>query len=211
MRASLKTFLGSHDLSTEGAGTKESPSPMQAINLAMSGRLSDNTPPTMSRVIGCWFMCEGDGLPHAIVNSRQWKDALLDAPGTGLMLEQERLSLVLDWLWGTVLPHLQAIADELGLGAAWESFLQYRNADGLPDTIYEDVLLGGIVDHSATATLTFNIKHNPEYATSEATGAALMVAEKCYEVGDTPAYNQAWDIFAPHAVLASLCKVRPPQ
>ena len=43
------------------------------------------------------------------------------AAGTGREREEERLALVMDWMWGTVLPDLQSVADQGGFGAEWRT------------------------------------------------------------------------------------------
>ena len=43
------------------------------------------------------------------------------AAGTGREREEERLALVMDWMWGTVLADLQGVADQGGFGAEWRT------------------------------------------------------------------------------------------
>ena len=102
-----------------GLGSEESACSIAAINLALAGELTDNIPACMSEVIGNWIIPIQDAMPDEIRNSQQWKALLPLAAGTGLEMEQERLAVIMDWMWGKVLPTLQPVADESGFGAQW--------------------------------------------------------------------------------------------
>ncbi|MDE2099409.1 MAG: hypothetical protein KGL39_19310 [Patescibacteria group bacterium] len=90
-----------------------------AINLALTGRLEDDIPDCMSNVIGKWIIPMQDSISSEMRNSARWKSLLVRAAGTGRQHELERLAIVMDWMWGTVLPQLQPMADEHGFGDAW--------------------------------------------------------------------------------------------
>jgi hypothetical protein len=109
-----------------GLGTKESACSIAAINLALTGNLTDRVPDCMSEVIGNWIIPIQDAMPSGIRNSRRWKSLLPLAAGTGRDMERERLELVTAWLWGTVLPTLQPLADENGFGGEWKQMTTHR-------------------------------------------------------------------------------------
>jgi hypothetical protein len=111
-----------------GLGNKENACSIAAINLALSGKLTDEIPACMSEVIGRWIIKVQDSMPDEMRNSVEWKSLLPLAAGTGRAKEQERLQIILDWMWGTVLPTLQPLADERGFGAVWRSMTEERTA-----------------------------------------------------------------------------------
>ncbi len=118
--ARLRDYLASHEVA-EGIGTEESACSVAAINLALTAELTDTIPMCMSKVIGQWMMIVQDEMPSEMRNSSGWKRLLPMAAGTGREREEERLALVMDWMWGTVLPDLQSVADQGGFGAEWRT------------------------------------------------------------------------------------------
>ena len=109
-----------------GLGTEESACSIAAINLALTGKLTDKIPHCMSEVIGRWIIPIQDAMPSEMRNSARWKSLLPLAAGTGRGMEQKRLGIVMDWLWSTVLPALQAVADRGGFGDAWLAMTTHR-------------------------------------------------------------------------------------
>ena len=114
--ARLRDYLASHEL-VVGIGTEESTCSVAAINLALTEKVTDAIPMCMSKVVGEWMMAVQDVMPSEMRNSSGWKRLLPMAAGTGRKREEERLALIMDWMWGTVLPDLQSLADQGGFGA----------------------------------------------------------------------------------------------
>jgi hypothetical protein len=127
-RIKLETYLASCVLS-RGLGRKESACTLAAINLAMSGELTDKIPACMSKVLGSAAVELQDAMPDEMRNSLRYKSLIPDMPGTGRAQEQERLSVLLDWLWSVVLPQLHIIAEKGGFGDEWRTMCQDRTAD----------------------------------------------------------------------------------
>ena len=123
----IADFLATHNLAS-GLGTAEKPCSIAAINLALTGRLTDDIPECMSPVIGRWIIGVQDTMPNAMRNSADWKALLPLAAGTGrdAALEQRRAALLLDWIWTIVLPQLQPLADANGFGDPWRAMLTER-------------------------------------------------------------------------------------
>ena len=121
----LKEYLDTHDLPA-GLGTEESACSIAAINLAMTGELTDDIPPCMSEVLGKVIIALQDAMPDDMRNSRRYKEWLPHAAGTGREREEERLAVLMDWLWDTVLPKLQPMADKLGFGLEWAAMCRKR-------------------------------------------------------------------------------------
>ena len=118
--ARLRDYLASHELA-DGIGTEESACSVAAINLALTAELTDTIPMCMSKVVGQWMIVVQDAMPSEMRNSSGWKRLLPMAAGTGREREEERLALVMDWMWGTVLADLQGVADQGGFGAEWRT------------------------------------------------------------------------------------------
>jgi hypothetical protein len=109
-----------------GLGTKESACSIGGINLALTGELTDEIPECMSKVIGEWILVVQDPMPFQIRNSKLWKSLLPYAASTGRTREKDRLTIILDWMWGTVLPSVQPIADEHGFSKQWDAMLREK-------------------------------------------------------------------------------------
>lgn len=111
-----------------GLGTEHEACSIAAINLALSGRLTDDIPPCMSEIIGRWIIHIQDAMPDSMRNSPEWRALLPLAAGTGREHEAERLDVIMDWMWATVLPTLQLIADKEGFGPQWAAMCKERTA-----------------------------------------------------------------------------------
>ena len=127
-RLSLEAYLATHTLPS-GLGNKESACTLAAINLAMSGKLTDKIPACMSEVLGRAAIILQDAMPDEMRNSLRYKSLIPDMPGTGRAQEQERLAILTAWMWGVVLPQLQPITDKRGFGGEWRLMCQDKTAD----------------------------------------------------------------------------------
>jgi hypothetical protein len=112
-----------------GLGDEHNACSIAAINLALSGKLTDEIPACMSEAIGKWVIVTQDSMPAALRNSHRWKTLLPLAAGTGREHERERLALILDWMWETALPVVQPLADDLGFGPKWQRMTDERSVD----------------------------------------------------------------------------------
>jgi len=125
IRSKLEHYLETHHL-PRGIGNKESACSIAAINLVISGELTDDIPDCMSKVIGRATIVLQDAMPDETRNSARYKSWLPTAVGTGREREQERLKILMDWMRGTVLPQSQALADENGFGDEWRAMCSER-------------------------------------------------------------------------------------
>ena len=126
-KAKLEEYLATHTLPS-GLGTKESACSIAAINLAMTGTLTDYIPDCMSWVLGRATMDLQDAMPKEMRNSEKYKALLPDMAGTGREYEQERLAIIMDWMWSVVLPKLQPVADKHGFGSEWQTMCNLKTA-----------------------------------------------------------------------------------
>lgn len=114
---------------TSGLGNdKHEACSIAAINLGMTGKLTDEIPDCMSLVIGRWIIRIQDAMSEEIRNSEEWKSLLPFAAGTGRELEKERLEIIMDWMWIMVLPELQEAADRGDYGKEWSDMCEVRTA-----------------------------------------------------------------------------------
>ena len=127
-RKKLEEYLATHDLPA-GLGSEEAACSVAAINLALTGTLTDKIPNCMSYVIGRWMIRIQDAMPSDIRNSQEWKFLLPLAAGTGRQYEQERRKIVVAWLWETVIPYFQSYADRIGMGDEWREMTEKRDYD----------------------------------------------------------------------------------
>jgi hypothetical protein len=181
-QASIASKLASMHLPS-GLGDEHSACSIAAINLALSGRLTDEIPDCMSEVIGQWIIVVQDAMPDDVRNSERWKSLLPLAAGTGRDRERERLKIILDWMWDIVLPSLQPLAGQHGFGKQWQKMTTERTAE------------------SANAAAM---------ATSEATvlTAAHRAAARAAEVAARVAAGvAAWANFDPCGLLERLIKI----
>jgi hypothetical protein len=126
-RAAIAAKLETMSLPS-GLGDEHAACSIAAINLALTGRLTDDIPACMSEVIGRWIITVQDAMPDAMRNSHEWKSLLPLAAGTGREHEYKRVALILDWMWGTVLPMLQPQADAGGYGPQWRAMCEERTS-----------------------------------------------------------------------------------
>jgi hypothetical protein len=81
-RKELRNYLSAHDLPA-GLGTEESACSVAAINLVLSGKLTDKIPDCMSGVLGAAILDLQDAMPDELRNSARYKAWLPSAIGTG--------------------------------------------------------------------------------------------------------------------------------
>jgi len=188
-----------------GLGDRHNACSLAAINLALSGRLADDVPDCMSDVIGQWIIGVQDAMPDEMRNSARWKDLLPRAAGTGKMHEAERLAVILDWMWGTVLPACQPLADSAGLGSEWRRMTTERThteaARAAACAAWAAARAVWVADAAARAAACA--------AWAEAACAAVCAAEAAARaVWPADAERAAaWDRFDPCTLLQKLVEV----
>jgi hypothetical protein len=201
-----------------GLGDEQSACSIAAINLALSGRLTDEIPDCMSEVIGQWIISVQDAMPDAVRNSARWKSLLPLAAGTGRVNEQERLKIILDWMWGTVLPSLQSLAGQQGFGAQWKKMTTKRTAEAATAAVAEAARVARAASRAAGATeatwaATWAGAAAARVAAARAAGmAAGMAARATREAGAAAevaevARAEAWADFDPCELLERLIRI----
>jgi len=202
-----------------GLGDEHSACSIAAINLALTGKLTDKIPDCMSLVIGRWIIGVQDAMPHEMRNSLRWKSLLPLAAGTGRDHEQERLALIMEWMWGTVLPTLQPIAELRGFGAAWLRMTTERTeaAAKLAAKLAEEAARVATTAVAATAWAAVWAAKAEAMVAKEAAVAATRVAEAAAvaaaawaadAAGGSLGAAAAWEQFDLYGLLHRLIEVK---
>jgi hypothetical protein len=187
-----------------GLGDEEAACSIAAINLALTGTLTDNIPPCMSEVIGKWIIKVQDSMPDDMRNSAQWKSLLPLAAGTGRAKEKKRLAIILDWMWGTVLPTLQPLADDRGFGTEWKRMTTERTRAAAEAAARAAARAAESVAWEAAREAA----HAVEAAEAEAAAwAAAEAAAWAAEAAKAAAWAAAWQTFDPCGLLERLINV----
>ena len=201
-----------------GLGNEENACSIAAINLALTGRLTDEIPDCMSEVIGRWIIVIQDAMPGEMRNSQKWKSLLPLAAGTGREKEQERLKIILEWMWETVLPSVQPLADQQGFGLQWQKMTTERtteSADAAADAAAEAATAwaGLAAAWSATeateaaraARATTEAARAATEAARAAAWSAAMVARAMVWAGAI--WDDVWANFDPCGLLERLVRI----
>ncbi len=203
--AQLSAYLDTHHIPS-GLGTKEEACSVAAINLAISGKLTDEIPDCMSEVIGRWIIRIQDRMPDELRNSSEWKRLLPLAAGTGREMESERRAIIIDWLFSSVLPLLQPYADEKGFGGQWRTMCQEQTFQASQSARRAAVAADAYAFDSAVAAVATAIL-------TDATGVDRVVAYAfdatiaCPVSRPVVSKDEFWEAVDPCGLLAKLTEV----
>jgi len=178
-----------------GIGDKENACSIAAINLALSGRLTDEVPTCMSKVIGEWVRDAQDAMPTEMRNSAEWKTLLPLAAGTGRDNEETRLDFIIEWMFVDVLPSLQRQADAGGFGAEWLAMTEQRTV--------EAACAAALAADSKNARLAYRAAISASRAVSMREGT-LAVNVARIVVMSLHTESDLWERFNPCGLLAKL-------
>ena len=204
VRAKLEDYLVTHDLPS-GLGDEESACSIAAINLALSGDLTDDIPVCMSEVLGRATIALQDGMPYHLRNSDRYKAWLPTAVGTGRDHEEARLAVLLDWLWAAVLPQLQGLATENGLGQEWRRMCNERTdaaAAAAHAAAPRALRAARAADAAALAADAAALAAHAAYA-ADAALAAARAARAAARAADA----NVWEAADPIGVLERMTKI----
>ena len=210
-RAKLEDYLANHSL-PRGIGEEDSACTVAAINLAISGKLTDSIPACMSEVLGKAAIRLQDAMPDDMRNSQRYKTLIPNMAGSGRSLEKERLAVLMDWMWSLVLPQLQSIADEGGYGEQWQIMCRKRTkkaaADAADAAYAADAAAGGAYDAATDAAAAAAVA--AARAAAHAVYAATDAADAVYAATDAAdAATDAADAAADTGVADFWSKVDP--
>jgi hypothetical protein len=200
-------WLADHPTLTEGVGTQEAACSVAAWNLALTGTLTDKIHDRASEVIGRWIITVQDRCPPEHGRGHpEWLRLLPLAAGTGRAHEAERLAIVLDWMWGTVLPSLQTVADKNGFGEQWKVMCTVRTHAAAAAAFAAARMCAAAAMYAADAAADVaNAAGNAAYAASAASAASAAAAAA--DEAARMAGPDVWATFAPVEVLRKLIAV----
>ena len=206
--ANLKSYLETHHLPI-GLGTEESACSIAAINLAINGKLTDNIPDCMSALLGKAIIKLQDAMPDDMRNSVRYRAMLLSAPGTGRDKEQERLAVLMDWMWGTVLPQVQPLADERGFGDEWRRMCDERttNAASAARAAAYAYAATGAASDAATAAAYAYAATAAAYAADAYAAASAAFRAAFTASAASAARDHFWQTVDPIGVLERMIEV----
>ena len=200
---SIRDVLATMPKLAVGLGFKEQACSIAALNLALTGELTDNVPDCMSLVIGRWIIWVQDRMPATIRDSAEWRELLVLAAGTGRQHEAERRALVLDWMW-TALALVQPRANATGYGAAWATMLRERTVESAKSAATAAATAAAKAAATAAATAadaaTYAYTYTAAYASAS---AATYAATDAATYADTA----AWATIDPVGCLRRLVAV----
>ena len=186
-----------------GIGTEEAACSLAAINLALTGELTGDVPPCMSEVVGEWIIVVQDRMPAEIRDSPEWRALLPLAAGTGRDKEQERLAIILDWMWETVLPYFQPITDVVGYGTAWRAMCMARTEEAANTAREAASEAARATDNAAIAESAARAAKAAGYAPHDAPHDAARAAWGASRAAGEVAYAAAWATYAANAATSA--------
>jgi hypothetical protein len=208
--AAIREWLAAHPTLSVGIGTEEAACSVAAINLALTGELTDDVPDCMSQVIGRWVIGVQDRMPADIRNSGAWRELLPLAAGTGRSHEAERTAMVLDWMWGTALPLVQPLADARGFGTAWRQMTTDRTATATNAAAYAAAYAAATATNAADAAYAVSNAADAAYAVANAVGDA-KASYAAYAAAAATTTGVAWTPLDPIGLLRQLIAITDPR
>ena len=194
-----------------GLGNEDEACSVAAINLALTGELTDEIPDCMSVVIGKWIIKIQDEMPADMRNGDEWRGLLPLAAGTGREHEQERAEIIMEWMWDA-LSLVQPIADEDGFGNEWRTMCTERTAEAAENAASAAAKAAYAVAKAAYAAADA-VAYAAEAAPAAAEAAAEAAAYAAGAAAEAAAYAAEaapadfWRQVNPPALLRKLINV----
>ena len=202
----ITAYLATHHLPA-GMGTKKEACSVAAINLVLTGKLTDTIPDCMSEVVGRWIITTQDRLDDKTRNSAEWKALLPLAAGTGRDREPERRAIALAAMW-EALAWVQPIADKGGYGEAWATMLHDRTrASAYAASAYAaSAYAASAASASAyayaasAASAAYAAAAASASAAADASASAASAAAAAADAADAAAADASADAYGPWAI-----------
>ena len=124
----VKALLATHPHLSVGVGNEEEMCTIAAINMALTGKVSDTLHPCVSPVIHKWVIVTQDAIPGAIRDSEAWRECvpLIAGSVASEEIERARVKRIIAWMW-------DALGDDAVLAflpedarSAWDRMLSER-------------------------------------------------------------------------------------
>jgi len=201
----IKTYLSSHRLCS-GLGNEESACTIAAINLAISGRLTDSRPDCVCPVIHKWVIPIQDAMPDDMRNNG-WTDLVpLIAGSFNPELEQKRKNLILDWMWTIVLPQFLPVAAKYGFEKEWSAMLALKTPKSARDAAVAADAARAAARAAADAA---RAAADAARAAADAARDAALAAAVALAAADALAVAAYWKAVNPTKLLKKLLSVKP--
>lgn len=189
-----------------GIGTKENACSLAAINLALIGKLTDEIPECMSLVVGRWIIKTQDYMPDKMRNSKEWKELLPLAAGTGRENHLKELVIIMDYMW-SALTLVLPLARKLGFDKKWQTMLKLKTsaaADAAADAATALADDAALADAAADAAAEAAEAAKEDAAADAAVNyAAAAAADAAYASNDV-----AWTKTNPIDTLKKLVSIQ---
>jgi hypothetical protein len=189
-----------------GLGTHQSACSIAAINLALTGELTDSIPDCMSKVIGQWIIVTQDSMPDEMRNSVEWKSLLPLAAGTGRAHEKKRLDLLMEHMWEVALPMIQPIADAGGYGAQWHDMVEKRTLAAAEKAARASARAVRQTARAAARALG-SASAQVSWSAARAAGWAARAAARAARAATDAEEARAWQTLNPCALLRQLIDI----
>ena len=186
LQDAIRVFVMGHHLSA-GLENEEKVCSIAAINLVLTGELTDSIPGCMSVVIGKWIVVIQDAISDELRNDNAWKSLLPLAAGTGRepAAEQRRLDMILDWMWIRTLPTVLPAAEKCGFGDEWRAMLAQRTPAATEAMVKAMAATGAVAGAQTVQTVR---------AVTRAATAARAVARADAARADAAWGHAAWAV-----------------
>lgn len=114
-----------------GIGTEAGPCTVAAVNLALTGTLTDKCPDCVCPVLHAWVIPVQDAMPLDTLNSPEWLALvpLLAGSVSTPEVEQARVDRIMEWMWDRLGD--EAVLDSVPevVRPAWDRMLTERTAE----------------------------------------------------------------------------------
>ena len=179
-----------------GIGNEHNACALAAINLGLTGTLTDHVPPCMSEVIGNWMLKMQDLMPHSLRNSDEWRNLIPLAAGTGREHEAALLAILFD--------HLSEHTSLICLTAVAYAAAGEYDADAAADDAARAAAYAAAVAAAARAAAHASGAYGAAAAYAAAGAYGADAAARSSGAYGADAAAEAWAAINPCALLARM-------
>ena len=175
-----------------------------AINIALTGKLTDKAHPCVSEVIRQWVIRVQDAMPVEMLNEPQWRQAAIGIAGSAAPpeVEQRRVELTVEWMWDRLADPAVLAAVPVSARGMWDRMLAERTADAARAAYAAAYAAADAATYAAcAAAYAADAADAATYAAAAATAAYAAYAY----AGGADAY---WRRADPALLLAQLVKLQ---
>ena len=113
-----------------GLGTAAEPCTVAAVNLALTGKLTDECPDCVCPVLHAWVIPVQDTMPLDLLNAPEWLTLvpLLAGSKSTPEVEQARAERIMEWMWDRLGDEAVLAGVPEAARLAWDRMLNERTA-----------------------------------------------------------------------------------